>query len=67
MSRNNYSYEKRHRELEKKKKKEAKRLKKLQQKEDGVTEEIKYDKFGLPIVPEDDAQDKEDSSHTDSE
>lgn len=50
MARNNYSYEKRRRELDKKKKKEAKKQKKMNKEND---QPVAFDEFGLPIeVPE---------------
>jgi len=50
MARNNYSYEKRKRELDKKKKKEEKKKKKLNRTNE---QPVAFDEFGLPIeVPE---------------
>jgi len=54
MARNNYSYEKRRRELDKKKKKEAKKQKKMERSND---QPVAFDEFGLPIeVPEEEME-----------
>ncbi len=46
MARNNYSYEKRKRELDKKKKKEEKKQKKLNKTNE---QPAAFDEFGLPL------------------
>ncbi|MCC5885170.1 MAG: hypothetical protein JJT88_01920 [Gammaproteobacteria bacterium] len=58
MARQNYSFEKRQRELEKSKKKEAKRQKKLERSSPDASE-IEHDAPGDAQTPE---SDKEDSS-----
>ena len=61
MARSHFSYEKRRKELEKQKKKEAKRLAKAERKaaiaagEAPPEPEVKFDKFGnaIPVEPDD--------------
>lgn len=63
MARNNYSYEKRKREIEKKKKKEAKKQKKLNKTND---EPIAFDEFGLPIeAPPEESNENENETDED--
>ncbi len=64
MARSNFSFEKRRKELEKKKKKEAKREAKAERKaEGGVTGApiVEIDEWGNPVVPEPDDDEEEES------
>ncbi len=52
MGKPNHSFEKRRRELEKKKKQEAKRQRKLERKNAPVAEETDQDQIILPFTPQ---------------
>ena len=52
MGKPNHSFEKRRRELEKKKKQEAKRQRKLERKNAPVAEETDQDQIILPLTPQ---------------